>query len=70
MAILGNPFLDPLAKANVSIINLHPALPVCCPPVSLCNSLRMNVIRDNSMALKPSSEHKKHGWRAELRRLE
>lgn len=29
MAILENTFLDPLAKANISIINLHPALPVC-----------------------------------------
>ena len=28
MSILANTFLDPLAEAHVSIINLHPALPV------------------------------------------
>lgn len=70
MAILGNTFLDPLAKANVSIINLHPALPVRCPPISFCDSLMVNLIRDNSMALEPLREHMKHGWRVELRRLE
>ncbi len=28
MSILADTFLDPLTKANVPIINLHPALPV------------------------------------------
>ncbi|PRT54974.1 Phosphoribosylglycinamide formyltransferase [Wickerhamiella sorbophila] len=34
MLILAPSFLDPLAKANVSIINLHPALPGAFPGIN------------------------------------
>ena len=61
MSILANTFLDPLAEAHVSIINLHPALPVDCTSFSLSTSRRTDLARDNSMALKPSSEHMQHG---------
>lgn len=69
MSILADTFLDPLAEAHVPIINLHPALPVGFNHFLLSTSLRIDWSRDNSMALKPSSEPMKHGWRERLRRL-
>ena len=69
MSVLVDTFLDPLAEANVAVINLHPALPVGGNLVSLLSSLRIDLNRDNSMALKPSSGRIKHGLRVRSRRL-
>ena len=51
MSILAETFLNPLAQAQVPIINLHPALPVGFSRHPRLNLV--NLIRDNSMALKP-----------------
>lgn len=69
MSILADTFLDPLAEANVPIINLHPALPVGCNSFSLSHIVMTDMIRDNSTALMLLSEHKLHGLRLRLRRL-
>ena len=69
MSILADTFLDPLAEANVPIINLHPALPVGCNSFPVSKTVRPDMIRDNSTALRPPSEHIRHGLRLRLRRL-
>ena len=43
MNILADTFLDPLTEANVLIINLHPALPVCFHCFPLSSSLRIKL---------------------------
>lgn len=70
MSILADTFLGPLAEAHVPIINLHPALPVGSTPFSHSWVRRIDLIRENSMALKPSSEHMMHGYKERLTRLE
>lgn len=70
MSILADTFLDPLTEANVPIINLHPALPVGCKPFSVLSTISTHMIRDNSTALRLSSEHIQHGLRVIFPKLE
>lgn len=61
MSILATTFLEPLSQAKVSIINLHPALPVGGILFSLSVSQSINSARGNSMALRLLSERMLRG---------